>query len=208
MPVVQTKAFDGQKPGTSGLRKSTKTFLTPNYTENFVQCILDSVGKDLDGCTLVVGGDGRHFVQEAAKKIIQMAAANKVKHIIVGQNGIFSTPAVSCVIRKRKALGGIVLTASHNPGGVNADFGIKFNISNGGPAPDSVTNTIYALSQKITQYNICPEINANLSELGTQSFHVEGRTFSVEVVDSVKDYLDFMKEIFDFEALRKLIKVE
>ncbi|XP_040069128.1 phosphoglucomutase [Ixodes scapularis] len=206
MTVIETQPYEGQKPGTSGLRKSTKTFLQPNYTENFVQCILDSVGPQLEGCTLVVGGDGRHFVKEAAKKIIQIAAANKVKHVIVGQNGIFSTPAVSCIIRKREALGGIVLTASHNPGGIDADFGIKFNTGNGGPAPDSVTNAIYELTKKISQYSLCPDINPNLGQLGTQTFDCEGRTFTVEVVDSVQDYLDFMKEIFDFDALRRLIK--
>uniref|UniRef100_V5H0V0 phosphoglucomutase (alpha-D-glucose-1,6-bisphosphate-dependent) n=1 Tax=Ixodes ricinus TaxID=34613 RepID=V5H0V0_IXORI len=206
MTVIETQPYEGQKPGTSGLRKSTKTFLQPNYTENFVQCILDSVGPQLEGCTLVVGGDGRHFVKEAAKKIVQIAAANKVKHVIVGQNGIFSTPAVSCIIRKREALGGIVLTASHNPGGIDADFGIKFNTGNGGPAPDSVTNAIYELTKKISQYSLCPDINPNLEQLGTQTFDCEGRTFTVEVVDSVQDYLDFMKEIFDFDALRRLIK--
>ncbi|CAN8009968.1 unnamed protein product, partial [Ixodes pacificus] len=206
MTVIETQPYEGQKPGTSGLRKSTKTFLQPNYTENFIQCILDSVGPQLEGCTLVVGGDGRHFVKEAAKKIVQIAAANKVKHVIVGQNGIFSTPAVSCIIRKREALGGIVLTASHNPGGIDADFGIKFNTGNGGPAPDSVTNAIYELTKKISQYSLCPDINPNLGQLGTQTFDCEGRTFTVEVVDSVQDYLDFMKEIFDFDALRRLIK--
>ncbi|CAN8027705.1 unnamed protein product [Ixodes persulcatus] len=206
MTVIETQPYEGQKPGTSGLRKSTKTFLQPNYTENFVQCILNSVGPQLEGCTLVVGGDGRHFVKEAAKKIVQIAAANKVKHVIVGQNGIFSTPAVSCIIRKREALGGIVLTASHNPGGIDADFGIKFNTGNGGPAPDSVTNAIYELTKKISQYSLCPDINPNLGQVGTQTFDCEGRIFTVEVVDSVQDYLDFMKEIFDFDALRRLIK--
>uniref|UniRef100_A0A023FXQ8 phosphoglucomutase (alpha-D-glucose-1,6-bisphosphate-dependent) n=1 Tax=Amblyomma parvum TaxID=251391 RepID=A0A023FXQ8_AMBPA len=203
--VVQTTPFEGQKPGTSGLRKPTRTFMQPNYTENFVQAIFDSIGPDLQGCMLVVGGDGRYFVKEATMKIIQMAAASKVAHLVIGQNAMFSTPAVSCVIRKRKALGGIVLTASHNPGGIDADFGIKFNTANGGPAPESVTSAIHVVTTCISEYRICPEVTPDLSQVGSQTFDVEGRPFTVEVIDSVADYVELMKEVFDFDALRKLI---
>lgn len=204
--TVKTIPFEGQKPGTSGLRKPTKTFMQQNYTENFVQSIFDSVGPTLEGCTLIAGGDGRYFVVGAIEKIAQIAAANKVKRLVVGQNGLLSTPAVSCIIRKRKVLGGIVLTASHNPGGINADFGIKFNTSNGGPAPDQVTNRIYELSLKITEYRLCPDVKPDVSKLGLQTFHVQGRDFEVEVIDSVDDYVQLMKDVFNFDAIRNLIK--
>lgn len=203
--VVPTKPFSGQKPGTSGLRKPTKTFMEEHYTENFIQAIFDSVGPDLQGCMLVVGGDGRYYVLEAAKKIIQMAAANKVGHLVVGRNALFSTPAVSCVIRKRKALGGIVLTASHNPGGIDADFGIKFNTANGGPAPEAVTGAIHCVTTCINEYRICPSLEPDLSQLGTQTFEVEGHTLTLEVIDTVADYVELMKEVFDFDALRTLL---
>ncbi|CAB4064292.1 pgm [Lepeophtheirus salmonis] len=129
---VSTQIFEGQKPGTSGLRKKVKEFFAPNYTENFIQCTLDAIDrKVIQGCTLVVGGDGRYGVPETVGKIIQIAAANGVGKLIVGQRGIFSTPALSCAITKYRADGGIILTASHNPGGPNADFGMKFNMENG-----------------------------------------------------------------------------
>lgn len=203
--VVPTKPFSGQKPGTSGLRKPTKTFMEPNYTENFIQAIFDSVGPNLQGCMLVVGGDGRYFVVETVKTIIRMAAANKVGHLVVGHNGVLSTPAVSCVIRKRKALGGIVLTASHNPGGIDADFGIKFNTANGGPAPESVTGAIHCVTTCISEYRICPNLEADLTQLGTQTFDVDGHTLTVEIIDTVADYVELMKEVFDFPALRTLL---
>lgn len=203
--VVQVQPFEGQKPGTSGLRKPTKTFMQPNYTECFIQSIFDALGPELQGSTLVVGGDGRYFVKEATTTIIQMAAANKVSHIIVGQNSLFSTPAVSCVIRKRKALGGILLTASHNPGGVDADFGIKYNISNGGPAPESVTSAIHVVTTCIHEYRTCPDVTPDLSQLGSQTFDIEGRPFTVEVIDVVADYVELMQQVFDFDAIRKLI---
>lgn len=208
MPVetVQTKPFEGQRPGTSGLRKPTKTFMQPNYTENFIQSVFDTVGPELPGSMLVVGGDGRYLVKEVTLKIIQMAAANKVAHIVVGQHSLFSTPAVSCIIRKRKALGGFILTASHNPGGIHADFGIKYNIHNGGPAPESVTEPIYKVSQTIREYHYCPDLVPDLSKLGTQTFDVEGRPFTVEVIDVVADYVELVQQLFDFDAIRKLIK--
>lgn len=203
--VVKTTPYEGQKPGTSGLRKPTKTFMQTNYTENFVQSVFDTIGPDLQGCMLVVGGDGRYFVKEATMKIIQMAAANKVGHLVIGQDAMFSTPAVSCVIRKRKALGGMVLTASHNPGGINNDFGIKYNTANGGPAPESVTSAIHTVTTCIHEYRICPEVTPDLTQLGLQTFDVEGRPFTIEVIDFIDDYAELMKELFDFDVLRKLI---
>ncbi|KAG7160159.1 Phosphoglucomutase-1-like [Homarus americanus] len=190
-----TRPFEGQKPGTSGLRKAVKVFQQENYTENFVQCILSAMGGSLTGCTLVVGGDGRFFGKEAVDIIIKMC-----------HDGILSTPCVSCVIRKYKTAGGIVLTASHNPGGPNADFGIKFNISNGGPAPDGVTNAIYDLSKHIVEYRICPEVKCNISVIGKQEYVVDSRPFTVEVIDSVNDYVEYMKEIFDFGIIKDLIR--
>jgi phosphoglucomutase len=204
--VVDTKPFSGQQPGTSGLRKVTKVFMQPNYTENFVQCTLDAMGNALKGSTLVVGGDGRFYGKETTAKIIQMCAANGVVKVIVAQNGIMSTPAVSCVIRKYKTSGGIILTASHNPGGIDADFGIKFNISNGGPAPASVTEKIYELSQSISQYKVCADLDVDFSATGSHSFTIDGLgNFEVQVIDSVSDYAEFMKEIFDFTAIRGLL---
>ena len=142
--IVETTPFEGQKPGTSGLRKKTRTFLQPHYLENFVQCIFDALPRDeLSGCTLVVGGDGRFHNDKAAQTIIKMAAANGVRKVVTGTGGLMATPALSAVVRGRKAYGGIILTASHNPGGIDEDFGIKYNISNGGPAPSSVTAAIY-----------------------------------------------------------------
>ncbi|KAL7641831.1 UNVERIFIED_CONTAM: hypothetical protein RMT77_007705 [Armadillidium vulgare] len=204
--TVSTKPFEGQKPGTSGLRKAVKVFQKENYTENFVQSILSSQGESLLGKTLVVGGDGRFFGKEAVEIIIKMCAANKVGKLIVGQNGILSTPCVSHLIRKNGTAGGIVLTASHNPGGPDNDFGIKFNISNGGPAPDIVTNNIYSITQKISEYKICPDLECNISNIGTQNFEVEGSTFVVEIIDSVVDYVAYMKELFDFASIENFLK--
>ncbi|XP_013419467.1 phosphoglucomutase-1 [Lingula anatina] len=202
---VETKPFEGQKPGTSGLRKNVKVFQQGNYTENFIQCTLDALGEKLAGSTLVVGGDGRFFGKEAVGIIVQMAAANGVSKLLIGQNGILSTPAVSCVIRKYGTDGGIILTASHNPGGPNGDFGIKFNIANGGPAPSGVTDKIFELSKSITKYKICKDLNVDLSKLDTHDFTVDGRKFTVQVIDSVEDYCGLMKEIFDFGAIKELL---
>ncbi|CAG7836456.1 unnamed protein product, partial [Allacma fusca] len=197
---VSTTAFKDQKPGTSGLRKPTKTFQVPNYTENFIQSILSS--QNVAGTTLVVGGDGRYFGREAIQLIIQISAANQVSKLLVGQHGILSTPAVSNIIRKYKALGGILLTASHNPGGPDADFGIKYNGSNGGPAVESVTSAIYDISLKLKQYDIADIPQVDIDTVGTQTFQVDGREFVVEVIDAVADYVELMKEIFDFEKLK------
>lgn len=204
--TVDTNTFEGQKPGTSGLRKKVKVFLQEHYTENFIQSILDANKDSLIGSTLVVGGDGRYLVKEVVDKIIKISAANGVAKLLVGQHGILSTPAVSCIIRKYNTLGGIVLTASHNPGGIDNDFGIKFNCSNGGPAPDATTNQIYAITTTIKQYKIVPDIVCDISKIGTTNFDVEGNKFTVEVIDSVNDYVKYMKEIFDFDKIKQLIQ--
>lgn len=202
---VATSTFEGQKPGTSGLRKNVKVYQQPHYTENFVQCTLSGGLSEPVGSTLVIGGDGRFYMKEATVTIIQMCAANGVRKVIVGENGLMSTPALSCVIRKYETDGGIILTASHNPGGPDADFGIKFNTSNGGPAPENVTNAIFELTKTISEYKICPELQPNISVIGSTDYQVEGRSFTVEVIDSVADYATYMKEIFDFNAIRDLL---
>ncbi|XP_063895204.1 phosphoglucomutase [Helicoverpa armigera] len=204
--TVDTNPFEGQKPGTSGLRKKVKVFVQEHYTENFVQSILDANKDSLKGSTLVVGGDGRYLVKEVVDKIIKISAANGVGKLLVGQNGILSTPAVSCIIRKYKALGGIVLTASHNPGGIDNDFGIKFNCANGGPAPDGTTNQIYALTTAIKQYKIVPDLVCDINKIGVSNYDIDGNKFTVEVIDSVNDYVAYMKEIFDFNKIKALIQ--
>ncbi|XP_050347540.1 phosphoglucomutase [Nymphalis io] len=204
--TVNTNPYEGQKPGTSGLRKKVKVFLQENYTENFIQSILDANKNAIVGSTLVVGGDGRYLVKEVVDKIIKISAGNGVARLLVGQSGILSTPAVSHIIRKYKTLGGIVLTASHNPGGINNDFGIKFNCSNGGPAPDGTTNEIYKLTTSIKQYKIVPDIKCDIETIGVQRFKVADNEFVVEIIDPVKDYVDYMKEIFDFPKIKSLLQ--
>lgn len=203
--VVATAPFEGQKPGTSGLRKKVKVFAEKNYTENFVQCILDSVGESIKGSTLVVGGDGRYFLKEAIDLIVRIAAANGVSRLLIGQDGILSTPAVSSLIRFNKANGGIILTASHNPGGPENDFGIKYNCENGGPAPDALTNKMYDLSTKIKEYKIADGITVDVSKVGSNKFEVNGKPYVVDVIDSVSDYVRLMKEIFDFGKLKAFV---
>lgn len=203
--VVATAPFEGQKPGTSGLRKKVKVFAEKNYTENFVQCILDSVGDSIKGSTLVVGGDGRYFLKEAIDLIVRIAAANGVSRLLIGQDGILSTPAVSSLIRFNKANGGIILTASHNPGGPENDFGIKYNCENGGPAPDALTNKMYDLSTKIKEYKIADGISVDVSKVGSNKFEVDGKPYVVDVIDSVSDYVRLMKEIFDFGKLKAFV---
>ncbi|CRK92902.1 CLUMA_CG006265, isoform A [Clunio marinus] len=204
--TVATTPFDGQKPGTSGLRKKVKVFTEKNYTENFVQCILDSVGENIiRGSVLVVGGDGRYFLKEAIDIIIRICAANGVGRLMIGQTGILSTPAVSSLIRANKCNGGIILTASHNPGGPENDFGIKYNCENGGPAPDHLTNKMYELSMKIKEYKIADGISVNLETIGSNSFDVNGKPFIVDVIDSVADYVSLMKTIFNFDKLKAFV---
>lgn len=199
--TVSTKPFANQKPGTSGLRNKVTTFQQTGYLENFVQSIFNSL-DDIEGKTLVVGGDGRYYNDVAVQIIVRMAAANGFGKIIVGQNGIFSTPAVSCVIRKYKAFGGIVLSASHNPGGPKGDFGIKYNVSNGGPAPEKITDRIFSETKKINQYFIsdAPKESLDLDKLGT--YKIENTI--VEVINSVIDYAELMQQIFDFGKIREL----
>ncbi|MBK2028751.1 alpha-D-glucose phosphate-specific phosphoglucomutase [Francisella noatunensis] len=199
--TVSIKPFENQKPGTSGLRNKVTAFQQPGYLENFVQSIFNSL-DDIQGKTLVVGGDGRYYNDVAVQIIVRMAAANGFGKIIVGQNGIFSTPAVSCVIRKYKAFGGIVLSASHNPGGPKGDFGIKYNVSNGGPAPEKITDRIFLETKRIDQYLISdvPKDSVNLNEIGT--YRIENTT--VEVINSVTDYAELMQQIFDFDKIREL----
>ncbi|XP_046846374.1 phosphoglucomutase-1-like [Xenia sp. Carnegie-2017] len=207
---VKTEPYSDQKPGSSGLRKKVTVFKQANYTENFIQSILDSIPThDREGCEIIVGGDGRYFMKEAILIIARIAAANGVASIVVGQNGIFSTPAVSCIIRKRSARVGIILSASHNPGGLDGDFGIKVNTQNGAPAPESITNKIFQLSKEIKSYQICADITVDLTRIGKQEWSIHnGKKFTVEVVDCVQDYSDLMKEVFDFEKLRKFLTVE
>ncbi|MEL7098427.1 MAG: alpha-D-glucose phosphate-specific phosphoglucomutase [Pseudomonadota bacterium] len=197
--IIKTKPIEGQKPGTSGLRKKTEIFRTPGYLENFVQCIFDGTGGAA-GKTYVVGGDGRFFNLQAIRTIIRMAAANGAARLIVGQNGILSTPAASNLIRKYKTDGGIILSASHNPGGENGDFGVKFNAANGGPAPEKITDAIFAKTLEITEYKIAEEESGDISEVG--SFKVGD--CSVDVIDSVDDYETLMHELFDFDAISSL----
>jgi phosphoglucomutase len=202
--TVRTEPFEGQRPGTSGLRKRTRVFMQPNYLENFVQSVFDAVrgdaGGDFRGSTLVVGGDGRYHNRKAAQVILRMAAANGFGGVLVGRGGLLSTPAVSAVIRRRGALGGLVLSASHNPGGPDADFGIKYNIRNGGPAPESVTERIYAGTQTLREYRTIEHPDLDLEHVGT---HQLGRT-EIEVIDPVSDYEAVMADLFDFDSLRAL----
>jgi phosphoglucomutase len=198
--TVSTSPFDGQRPGTSGLRKAVSVFRERHYLANFVQSIFESVG-DPQGRPLVVGGDGRYYNREAIQIILKMAAANGYSQLIVGQGGLFSTPAVSCVIRKYQAAGGIILSASHNPGGPDGDFGIKFNGANGGPAPERVTDAIYRRSQGLHRYAIVDAHDVALDKIGEQRLG-DAR---VQIVDPVADYAELMESLFDFDALRRLL---
>lgn len=194
--TVRTSPIEGQKPGTSGLRKKTAVFREPGYLENFVQCVFDGTGGAM-GKTYVVGGDGRFFNDDATRTIIRMAAANGAAKVIVGQNGILSTPAVSNLIRKYKTDGGIILSASHNPGGEAGDFGIKFNAPNGGPAPEKITGTIFERTLDIAEYRISDAAAGDISRIG--SYKVGD--MQVDVIDPVSDYETLMRALFDFDAI-------
>ncbi|MDO5369818.1 alpha-D-glucose phosphate-specific phosphoglucomutase [Paracoccus sp. (in: a-proteobacteria)] len=196
---VTARPFEGQKPGTSGLRKKTRVFMQPGYLENFTQSIFDAIGG-LAGKTLVLGGDGRFFNDRAIQTIMRMAAANGAARVIVGQGGILSTPAASNLIRIRSADGGIILSASHNPGGEDEDFGMKFNGPNGGPAPESLTDAIFARTGAITEYRTLDTPDLDLSALGER--RLGGMV--VEVIDPVADYAALMEQLFDFDAIRRL----
>lgn len=199
--TVATKPYLDQMPGTSGLRKKVPVFQQENYPENFIQSIFD-VSGDVKGKKLVIGGDGRFYNDQVIQKAIRLAVANGFGHVMIGQNGILSTPAVSNLIRKYKALGGIVLSASHNPGGPKQDFGIKYNISNGGPAPEKFTNAAFERSKVIDQYLTVETSDIDLSQIGK---HQIGAT-TIEIIDSVADYAEMMEDIFDFDAIRTYIQ--
>ena len=199
--TISTQAFSDQKPGTSGLRKTTQQFVeTPHYLQNFVQSTFNAVPA-LNGGTLVVGGDGRYYNRDAIQIILKMAAANGVRRALVGQGGLLSTPAASCVIRKHQATGGIILSASHNPGGPKGDFGIKYNIDNGGPAPESVTDAIFAQSQTINEYRSMECDDIDLDKKGTTSLG----DMQVEIIDAVDDYAQLMESLFDFPAIKSAL---
>ncbi|NOT14414.1 MAG: alpha-D-glucose phosphate-specific phosphoglucomutase [Methylotenera sp.] len=200
--TIFTQPFNDQKPGTSGLRKKVKVFQQPHYLENFVQSLFDTLTVPANA-TLVLGGDGRYHNRQAIQTIIQMAAANGFARVLVGQGGILSTPAASNVIRQYQTFGGIVLSASHNQGGIQGDFGIKYNMSNGGPAPEKVTDTIFSKSKEITAYKIADLAPIDVDVIGTVLFD-DGK-FCVQVIDAVKDYADLMQMLFDFPAIKKLL---
>ncbi len=199
--VIASTPFEGQKPGTSGLRKKVSVFQQPHYAENFIQSIFDAL-DGFKGKTLVIGGDGRYFNREVIQTAIRMAAANGFGRVLVGRDGLLSTPAASNLIRKHQAFGGIVLSASHNPGGPDGDFGIKYNASNGGPAPDKVADAIFAKTKMISSYKIVPGPPIGLARPGASK--IGGMT--VEVIDPVADYASLMQKLFDFDQIRDLFK--
>lgn len=199
--TISTSPIEGQKPGTSGLRKKTKVFMGPHYLENFVQAIWNGIGG-VEGKTLVLGGDGRYFNDRAAQVILRMAVASGARRVIVGQNALLSTPAASNLIRSRGADGGIIMSASHNPGGPDEDFGVKYNTANGGPAPEDVTDRIFTATKDITEYHILGAHDVDLSAPGMIGLG----GMEVEVVDPVADYAALMERLFDFDAIRGLFR--
>ena len=211
--TITTTPFDDQRPGTSGLRKKVKVFQTPHYLENFVQSIFNAL-EGYEGKTLVVGGDGRYYNREALQVILRIAAANGFGKVLVGRvvaraevnrlvrrGGILSTPAASCVIRKHRTFGGIILSASHNPGGPAHDFGIKYNTANGGPAPEKITEAIYSQSREIRHYLTLDAADIDLDTVGEQRLG----DMRVEIIDPVADYTELMETLFDFDAMRALL---
>ncbi len=199
--TIPTQPFPDQKPGTSGLRKKVTVFQQPHYLENFVQSIFDSL-EGFEGKTLVVGGDGRYGNLEATRTILRMAAANGFGRVLVGRDALLSTPAASCVIRKHGAFGGIILSASHNPGGPDGDFGIKYNTGNGGPAPEKITNAIFERSKTIREYRIADAVEMALDR--EHEFTLDG--MAVSVIDPVADYAELMAGLFDFRAIGHLFE--
>lgn len=198
--TVATKPFDDQKPGTSGLRKKVRVFQQPHYAANFVQSVFESL-EGYEGQTLVVGGDGRYLNREVIQIVLKIAAANGFGRVLVGQGGILSTPAASHLIRSSGAFGGLVLSASHNPGGPDEDFGIKYNVGNGGPAPEKVTDAIHARTLAIDSYRILDAADVDIDTLGTSQLGA----MTVEVVDPVAGYADLMESLFDFPAIASMI---
>ncbi|MBZ5594129.1 MAG: alpha-D-glucose phosphate-specific phosphoglucomutase [Acidobacteriia bacterium] len=206
MTAVTVNPFAGQRPGTSGLRKKTREFMQPGYLEAFVQSAFNalrgSVSGDFSKSTLVVGGDGRYYNKEAIQKILHIAIGNEFGRVMVARGGLLSTPAMSAVIRRRKAFGGLVLSASHNPGGIEADFGIKYNVSNGGPAPEDVTERIYEFTQRINHYYWFTCNDIDIRQEGKQTY----ADTEVEIFDPLADYTVLMSELFDFDALREFFR--
>ena len=198
--IVPTHPFDDQKPGTSGLRKKVTAFQQPHYLENFVQSIFDSIHVP-QGATLTLGGDGRYYNREAIQIILKMAAANGFGRVLVGKAGILSTPAASCIIRKYNTFGGIILSASHNPGGIDGDFGIKYNTENGGPAPEKITDAIFEKSKTIQSYNIIDVPDVEIDEID----ETDMAGMKVQVIDAVADYAELMESLFDFNAIKDLL---
>ncbi|MGH6875107.1 MAG: alpha-D-glucose phosphate-specific phosphoglucomutase, partial [Aestuariivirgaceae bacterium] len=199
--TVQTEPIPGQKPGTSGLRKKVKEFQEPHYVENFLQSIFDVLQDYRDG-TLVLGGDGRYYNREVIQTVLRMAAANGVGRVLLGRQGLLSTPAASHLIRKYRAFGGIILSASHNPGGPDGDFGIKLNAANGGPAPEKLTEAVYARTLEITRYVTTDTPAVDIDRLGS----VRVETMQVEIIDPVTDYQALMRTLFDFDAIARLFR--
>ena len=199
--TIATTPFDGQKPGTSGLRKKVTVFRQPHYAENFIQSIFDAL-EGFAGQTLVIGGDGRYYNAQVVQTAIRMAAANGFGRVMVGRDGLLSTPAASNLIRKYRAFGGIILSASHNPGGPDGDFGIKYNGGNGGPAPEKLTDAVFARTGAITEYRIIATPDIDLGTVGETKLG----NMSVAVVDPVDDYAALMQSLFDFDAIRDLIR--
>ena len=199
--TIETTPIEGQKPGTSGLRAKTRVFVRPGYLENFVQSVFEGIGG-VAGKTLTIGGDGRYFNDGAIQTILRMAAANGAAHALVGRGGLLSTPAASAVIRQRKTDGGLILSASHNPGGPNGDFGVKYNIPAGGPAPEAVTGAIHAHTMQIAEYRTLETPDVDLMAATTQRVG----EMTVEIIDPVEVYADLMRSLFDFGAIRGLFE--
>ena len=199
--TIPTEPIEGQKPGTSGLRKKTEVFQSHHYLENFIQSIWNGIGG-VKGKTLVLGGDGRHFNSQAAQVVLRMAAASGAKKVIVGKRALLSTPAASNLIRKRSADGGIILSASHNPGGPKGDFGVKFNAGNGGPAAEGITGKIFDATKEVAEFHISESHDIGLRMTDTVTLG----EMEIEIVDPVEDYAELMAELFDFDAIRALFK--
>ena len=199
LKIVKTTPYSDMKMGTAGLRKKSKVVLQENYLENFVQSVFNAIGG-VEGLTFILGGDGRYYNKVAIQKIMKMAAANGMKKMIVGQNGFISTPASSNILLMNKADGGFVLSASHNPGGINGDFGIKYAVASGGQCPTSISDKIYEISKTIGEYKTLDESDVDLSRLGVQKLG----NMEIVIIDPVKDYVEMMERIFDFAAIKKL----
>lgn len=198
---VPTQPIEGQKTGTSGLRKKTAVFMSENYLANWVQSLFSSLGEDLKGATIGLGGDGRYFSKEAAQEIIKLAAGNGVKKVVVGKDAIMCTPAMSAMIRRRGLFGGLIMSASHNPGGPKEDFGIKYNSSGGEPAPEGITNKIFEETLKVKELKYGEVGEVDLSKVGSTSYG----DFEVEVASVSEDYFATLKEVFDFDMLSKFL---